>query len=121
MITARDEELGAMKKGLEQAKHDNYDLGFDDIECSTTKVPLPEDPPVEEVPQGGQAKAKEDSPNFCELLEEIEVHTTNTDVIDVDNLSPLRTVQPIVALVRSEVAEASPDPTPPITEQSPNT
>ena len=38
----------------------------------------------------------------------------------MDNLSPLRTIQPLVALVRSEVAEATPDPNPPITEQSPN-
>ena len=68
----------------------------------------------------GQAREKEDSPSFCELLEEIEVHTTNTDVIGVDILSPLRTIQPLVAPVKSEVAEATPDPTPPITEQSPN-
>nr|POE53858.1 hypothetical protein CFP56_78232 [Quercus suber]POE73626.1 hypothetical protein CFP56_26985 [Quercus suber] len=86
-----------------------------------SQVPLPKDPSVEEVPQGGLAKAEEDSPNFCELLEEIEVHTTNTNVIDVDNLSPLGIVQPLVALVRSEVAEDSPDPTPPVTKQSPNT
>ena len=31
VIMARHEELAAMKRGIEQAKHDNYDLSFDDI------------------------------------------------------------------------------------------
>lgn len=38
MITTQDEELVATKKGLKQAKHDNYNLGFDDVKCSTAKV-----------------------------------------------------------------------------------
>ena len=38
VIMARDEELAAMKRNLEQLKQDNYDLGFDDVERSIAKV-----------------------------------------------------------------------------------
>ena len=38
VIMARDEELAAMKRNLEQLKQDNYDLGFDDAERSIAKV-----------------------------------------------------------------------------------
>ena len=130
-----------MKRGLEQAKKDNYDLGFDNAKRfadrvirkarqagylvgwevalnvinlllnslyrDLSRVPLPEDLPVEKEPLGGQVGAKEDSPNFRELLEEIEAHTSNADVVDVENPSPPGTIQPPVASVGSEAIEAT--------------
>ena len=53
-----------------------------------SKVPLSKDPPVEEVQQEGQAREGEDSPSFRKLLEEIEAHTTNIDVIIVEIPNP---------------------------------
>lgn len=143
-----------MKRGLEQAKKDNYDLGFDNAKRSAdrvirkarqagylegwevalnvinlllnslyrdlSRVPLPEDLPVEKEPLGGQVGAKEDSPNFRELLEEIEAHTSNADVVDVENPSPPGTIQPPVAWSGQKPSR------PPlimlffVTEQSPN-
>ena len=63
---------------------------------------------------------EEDIPSFCELLEEIEAHTSNSDVIDGDNLHPLGTVQPLMAPVESVVVETTPNPAPFVTKQSPN-
>lgn len=85
-----------------------------------SQVPLPEDPPIEEVHQGGQARAEEDSPNFRELLKEIEAHTTNVDVIDVGQPKPSKDCSTPRGSVRSEVVEDTPDPAPLVIEQSPN-
>lgn len=35
---ARNEELAAMERNLEQLKQDNYDLGFDDAKRFVAKV-----------------------------------------------------------------------------------
>ena len=84
------------------------------------QVPLPEDPPIEEVPQRGQVRVEEDNPSFHELLEKIESHTSTVDFIGVDNPNPLGTVQPPMALVGLVVTETTPNPALPITKQSPN-
>ena len=85
-----------------------------------SQVPLLEDPPVEKVPKGRQVGVEEDNPSFCELLEEIEAHTSTADAIDMENPNPPRIVQPPVAPVGSIVVETTPNPTPLVMEQSSN-
>lgn len=75
---------------------------------------------MEEKAQGEQVRKEEVSSSFYDLLEEIETHATNADVIIVDNLSPLRTAQPFMVLVSLEVSETTPTPATPITDQSLN-
>ncbi|KAK9991595.1 hypothetical protein SO802_026580 [Lithocarpus litseifolius] len=69
-----------------------------------SQVPLPKDLPVE------------NSPSFCELLEEIEAHTTNAEVINQDNLIPPGTVQPSATSDKSKVAKTTPNSIAPATE-----
>lgn len=126
--------------------HTYYDLGFDDAECSTTrvinearlvgfiegwvalneiplfetspywdlsKVPLPKDLPDEEVRQEEEVGEGRDSPSFQELLEEIEAHISNVDVMIVENLNTPILTQPSRALA----AQTTPESTPPVANQ----
>lgn len=73
-----------------------------------SKVPLPEDPPVEEVQQEGQAREREDNPSFRELLEEIEAHTTDVDVIIMEIPNPPMIAQSLVALATQTTPKSTP-------------
>lgn len=102
------------------AAFDAINLPLTSLFRDLPQVPLPEDPPIEEVPQRGQVRIEEDNPSFHELLEKIKAHNSTVDVIDMDNPNPLGTVQPPVAPVGLVVAETTPNPALPITKQSLN-
>lgn len=85
-----------------------------------SQVPLLEDLPVEKKPQGEQVEAEEDNPSFWKLMEEIEAHNSNADVIDGDNPRHLGTVLPPTAPIGSVAAKTAPNPVPLVTKQSPN-
>lgn len=126
--------------------HTYYDLGFDDAECSTTrvinearlvgfiegwvalneiplfltspyrdlsKVPLPKDPLDEEVRQEEEAGEGRDGPNSQELLEEIEAHISNIDVMIVENPNTPILTQPLGAFAAQTTLES----TPPVADQ----
>lgn len=49
------------------AAFDAINLPLTSLFRDLPQVPLPEDPPIEEVPQRGQVRIEEDNPSFHEL------------------------------------------------------
>ena len=105
VIMTQNTELGDLKRMLDEANQNFYDMGFDDAECSAAIiikeaqvtgftegwVPLTNVIPLLEPSQRDSSNIpllvfpEDDGPSFQHILEEIESHAADANVVIVEN------------------------------------